>query len=338
MNNFVQMLLFMSETGNRVRHIDTMRGIGILCVVMGHSIGIMGRSINPVILSFHMPLFFFVTGLLYGYRSPDSLEGESVPKHLWKKCRSLLVPLALLWCLLQLKSVCFQLLNCHGVLKPDWLDFGGGWFLIAMFAMDLVLFLTLKISRRSKFCAAGLLAVSVAGFLLCPDLGIKYVRQTLAALIFATMGFLVKPLLDKYEKCCGGIHGIGMMLLPLAAFLAMQNRPVGMYVNEYGNCFLFLVTAFVGIFSVYDISLLVQKSALLNFFGVNSIIVYITHFFVLDLVELLDNCSGLFCLDSLPGGYVLKFLCVLIVEVPVILFVRRCCPQLFGLRPSSSRR
>ena len=46
----------------RISWIDTTRGIAILLVVFGHCMGYIDNPINKVILSFHMPLFFFLSG------------------------------------------------------------------------------------------------------------------------------------------------------------------------------------------------------------------------------------------------------------------------------------
>lgn len=47
----------------RLTHVDTMKAIGIVLVVIGHSPGL-SPFLKNVIYSFHMPLFFFVSGLL----------------------------------------------------------------------------------------------------------------------------------------------------------------------------------------------------------------------------------------------------------------------------------
>lgn len=49
----------------RVGYIDVMRGLGIFFVAFGHSIGVLNHPINRAILSFHMPLFFFISGMLF---------------------------------------------------------------------------------------------------------------------------------------------------------------------------------------------------------------------------------------------------------------------------------
>jgi fucose 4-O-acetylase-like acetyltransferase len=48
----------------RDKTLDVLRGMGILLVVLGHSIQNEYVVLNTVILSFHMPLFFFCSGCL----------------------------------------------------------------------------------------------------------------------------------------------------------------------------------------------------------------------------------------------------------------------------------
>jgi len=52
-----------SEKNKRIEWIDVARGIGIVLVVLGHT-GI-NANIGKWIFSFHMPLFFFISGLVF---------------------------------------------------------------------------------------------------------------------------------------------------------------------------------------------------------------------------------------------------------------------------------
>lgn len=48
----------------RDAQIDVARGIAILLVLLGHSSYTLDDPINKIILAFHMPLFFFLSGLV----------------------------------------------------------------------------------------------------------------------------------------------------------------------------------------------------------------------------------------------------------------------------------
>src|SRR5579871_3688954 len=73
-----------SQSAYRVRWIDIARGIGIILVLYGHLF--VSDKNNYLIFAFHMPLFFFISGLVF---KPTS-------KSLWeiikKYFRQLLIP------------------------------------------------------------------------------------------------------------------------------------------------------------------------------------------------------------------------------------------------------
>ena len=50
----------------RIEYIDIARGIGILLVVMGHNdFSLISPFLFKLIYSFHMPLFFFMSGIFF---------------------------------------------------------------------------------------------------------------------------------------------------------------------------------------------------------------------------------------------------------------------------------
>ena len=58
------------SNNKRYHYIDVAKGIGILLVVFQHclgggELGVFLPSIQKAIASFHMPLFFFISGFLY---------------------------------------------------------------------------------------------------------------------------------------------------------------------------------------------------------------------------------------------------------------------------------
>ncbi len=70
----------------RILWIDVARGIAILLVVLGHCIGDLNDPGNRFILAFHMPLFFFISGMC--------ISEKVIPlkEYLMKKIRTLLMP------------------------------------------------------------------------------------------------------------------------------------------------------------------------------------------------------------------------------------------------------
>lgn len=52
----------------RVDYLDTAKGIAIILVAVGHCLVSSSNPVNRLILSFHMPLFFIVSGILWEIR------------------------------------------------------------------------------------------------------------------------------------------------------------------------------------------------------------------------------------------------------------------------------
>ena len=86
----------------RLHYIDSIKGLAIFLVVMGHVLAWLFADYNvaleadkpmflwKVIYAFHMPLFIFVSGFLFGFSKFDTLKGYVVK--MYKKTKMLLVP------------------------------------------------------------------------------------------------------------------------------------------------------------------------------------------------------------------------------------------------------
>ncbi|MFP5418016.1 MAG: acyltransferase family protein [Gammaproteobacteria bacterium] len=66
----------------RLTHVDTMKAIGIVLVVVGHAPGL-DATLKQVIYAFHMPLFFFISGLLLS-ESKLFMPGRAYFFSVWK--------------------------------------------------------------------------------------------------------------------------------------------------------------------------------------------------------------------------------------------------------------
>lgn len=131
----------MEMNTNRLRYIDFAKGVAILLVVMGHIVqyNLKGDSANKIfnfIYSFHMPLFFFLSGYVAALRY-EGVCFERVLTFIKKKFISLLVPfltwgflLNLLLCRFPISESLLQL-NLL-VTHPD----RGPWFLFTLFIIQ----------------------------------------------------------------------------------------------------------------------------------------------------------------------------------------------------------
>lgn len=78
----------MNETTSktkRLQYVDIARGIAMICIILGH---LGNPAINRVVFTFHVPIFFFITGYFTSTK-------RSLPKFTKNKIRTLLVPYAI---------------------------------------------------------------------------------------------------------------------------------------------------------------------------------------------------------------------------------------------------
>ena len=73
---------------NRIGYLDAAKGIAIICIVIGHSYSYHvgnGGFIIPYLYSFHVPIFFVISGILYARRSQVHIS-------VLKKIKELILP------------------------------------------------------------------------------------------------------------------------------------------------------------------------------------------------------------------------------------------------------
>ena len=78
----------MNETTSktkRLQYVDIARGIAMICIILGH---LGNPAINRVVFTFHVPIFFFITGYFTSTK-------RSLPEFTKNKIRTLLVPYAI---------------------------------------------------------------------------------------------------------------------------------------------------------------------------------------------------------------------------------------------------
>ena len=131
----------------RLRYIDIAKGMAILCMVLGHTYSMQEKPFIFIwIYSFHMPLFFITSGILYRIKRSGEQKYSSL---IQKKTKTLLIPY-LIWNTIY--QIFISILNFRGG-KNIWLTnlqhiiyFNGSamWFLPVMFIASLIFLVTIK--------------------------------------------------------------------------------------------------------------------------------------------------------------------------------------------------
>lgn len=146
----------------RIEYIDALRGFGIVLMIAGH-VGL-GQIFDIYIHSFHMPLFFFISGFLFN----ESNKEIGIKKYTFKKAKSLIVPYLVFGIIdfiilyivsrkLSFNNIIITFLSSNHNNFPI---SGALWFLFCLYIVDIIFFLLRnKLSDSKLACVIAITAV-----------------------------------------------------------------------------------------------------------------------------------------------------------------------------------
>ncbi len=136
----------------RVQYIDIAKGIGIVLVVMGHNdLALISPFAHKLIYSFHMPLFFFMSGMFFKPNVPFW-------SFLGSRFNRVLKPFVAILLLIYFASISFSkvslVMATRRLLKAmyangHYLDWVQLWFLPHLFAVSLFAFIFCKVMKQT---------------------------------------------------------------------------------------------------------------------------------------------------------------------------------------------
>lgn len=275
----------MQQDKNHYPHIDVAKGIGILLVVFGHNwlvVDDKGELFN-IIFSFHMPLFFFLSGLFLK-------ESVSLKKLTLSKIDSLLKPYLTTTIAISLAYVILKNLSpideIKNILYANGVDllWTPLWFLPSLFASFIVAWLCLKLLSRLHFMMQHItIAVLFLGNIII--LSNLAVLPFSIDMIFITSGFLLLGYFAKSYILNFNAHK-GIALLALAIFMTCHtlfNVTIDLNYRLYDDVIISTLQAVTGIYLIIWIShyISANKTALkiLSFLGANSLMIMIFHYY-----------------------------------------------------------
>lgn len=278
-----------STQTRRVEYIDVAKGIGIVCMLIGHHIQD-AELLVEWIYSFHMPLFFFLTGYLYESRERKT---QAFGVLLRKQAQRLLYPYATFSTLMLLWKFTFHIVcgvpyvageEPFGIMVRNALTTYGIhalWFLPAMFWASTIYRIISQRERPSWVLPAASISAAVILSKLTnmpmvqesPFLQIiNYVTRSILGLSFICLG-------AWYAKCALRESYVILIALCASVIFGLWNADagVGMAGSCIGNPLLYYLSALGGSVFVLCLSKMLGGSArLLRFLGQNSLIVMAT--------------------------------------------------------------
>ncbi len=325
-------------TTARISWLDMAKGYGTLLVIMGH-LGVGG--LNTWIYSFHIPLFFFLSGYVFSLK----YEWKTFIK---KKCKSIIipyfclgVPMVLFELFLQFCRGTFTVTKGKDLFKELFFQqrFWAIWFLACLFFINILFFFVVKLCKKEWQIALVSVALCFIGLFYYHNGGTAFywnMDVCMTAIPFFALGYLYKmhaSSIDDWLKkkrnsialffACGMINVITWRLSIGANGLGLE-----MFKSNYGNPVFTYISAFAGIFCVVIFSKWFTCSPVL-YIGENSMIYYAWHQTI--MIPVMSKCmsiiGGAGLLESgTVGTFVYKALMMLgIVAVLTIcnVFIRK---------------
>ena len=293
----------MSES-KRLDYLDVAKGIGILLVVIGHLQGKDIFALSPYILpvctwifSFHMPLFFIISGMLIHYKKDLEKDMKVLVK---KRFRGIMIPYycfsicyisVVLYALIVERSIMpgtllvnlWYVLSTYGMSVLWFLPslFLGEWIFIAIFhnrnhkiSVMILLILTLLASLG----AWGLQQFTYDIPLLerLHELAIVILRPILVA-AFIAIGYYAFFLFKESDKFNLKEFLLALLLLLLGIFFVNKNGGVDFRSLVQKNLFFYYLCALSNSFGIILLCKNCKPSKLLKYYGVNSLIIMAVH-------------------------------------------------------------
>ena len=269
----------------RIAYIDIAKGAAMLLVIIGHC-NYAPMELMGFIYSFHMPLFFALSGFTF---RPEKYK--SVKAVIADKLRTLVVPyLYLSW------GLCFVFLERmqpSGLLLRQFAGIAVGyrltdyffslWFLQVLFLAEPLLYLVLRLTRRHEgWRLPAAAAVFAAGAFVLPRVRGTYWSADLVpiALSFLIIGYLLRQAADRHARVLDSLWMLALAWGMNAAFGYMNYAQVGrsdLYYCKLGNPLCFFLAACGGVVGALALSRRIGRCRPLAFIGKNSLVYYAFH-------------------------------------------------------------
>lgn len=334
----------------RFTHVDTMKALGIVLVVVGHAPGL-HAGLKHAIYSFHMPLFFFISGLLLS-ENKLLLPGRAYFSSLWK---ALGVPYLFFFFLSYLYWLPTHDLSASAATHAGvrWWEpllgvvIGNGdalyvnvvlWFFTCLITTALIFYWL-----RKAFSATFLLvALNVLALLFALAYDPAWPRlpwgldNAVVAIAFYSSGHFFRRFHQaiRDNTTTPSASAVVLLLLAGVAVVAQANGEVDLNTLHFGQYpALFFVGAYLGILALFYLSSSLPALAIFQWLSRNTLIIFPTHLLMFSvftgIAVLVFGLPRDF--KTVSAVWTIAFPAMaLLLSYPVALVAQRLFPIIFG--------
>lgn len=290
-----------TSENKRITEIDIAKGIGILLVVFAHV-----NYTSPLleyIYSFHMPLFFVLSGFVFNPKRYSSFSD-----FLKRRVKNLICPYilfafmsVLIECVIiiygngfsvdTLKTLCDGMINI--LVSRGSADFFNAplWFVLCLFTIEIIYFFISKL-RVNLIVTISMILIVLGWFLESEYFNLfdnKSLPWSIDSALFALGFYALGNLLSHKSKLCTYLFSDGknksliiicivVICIAVGFPLALANGKVSLGSKILNNGFIFYATGIIGTLLVVSVSVLLKKSRFLTWCGQNSFYIMAVHY------------------------------------------------------------
>ena len=331
----------------KYRYIDYFKALAMILVVLGH-INFANEEIKAWIYAFHMPAFFFASGMVINPKK--TLNIKEGAKYAWKKIQSLVFPYflwGLIYSSLELKNIFNIFYGSHYSLSVAG-SLTSLWFLPVLFVATVfsILFSVVLKVHFNFIIKIILIMIALVAAYLMPTIERGYpwgINVAFAAFVFLLLGNILHPVIIKLYNAVldkkftiiltvsiSCVAFIGTLLyklnIPDRGYIMMANA-------DYGNFPVFVVVASFGTVFLLTLSLLMDiviKKAkidrIFSFIGCNTLVIFAVQ------KPIIKVFSKLFSIINIYNPIALIMTCIgtIIISCIMALFFNKYVPVLTG--------
>lgn len=282
----------------RITYLDMAKGIGIILVVIGHYPKT-GDQAMKWITSFHMPLFFIVSGMLIYYKNEIQQDFKTT---VIKKAKSIMIPYLSFSILYMAINVLYYFydktampLEHIGLIGYRTITLYGHsvlWFLPALFLSEII-FIEIRRKMNHKNTISIVLIMGAVGVLgkiavLSDKWGLNEIIKDVITVILRLgipivllmIGYYIMSFMKNSEKTNWKEVLIGIFALGINIAIAFYNGVVDINFMVFNNPLLFILGAVTGTMAVVLLCKNIKIGKLdkgFIYLGKNSLIIMATH-------------------------------------------------------------
>lgn len=311
----------------RLNYLDIAKGIGILLVLIGHVYRTSDSSVIRYFYSFHVGMFYIISGILFDMTKPYEKQFSRV---LWNKVCGLIIPYAffellydVVFCLCGNPSDFFWVLRQGVTLQHDYAT----WFLPILFFSEIIL-ISFKKYIKKDFVISMIVAVLFFVSLLS---GISYQQDSSLWPLFPVLrtfiaiGFMwFGKLISRYHREIIEKKTSLLLFGVLSIMSSFFNARVSWLWTFYGSPVLFIISTLAGCLFVLCVSYNIKHSQILEYLGKNTVVILGTHQSILMLLR--------YVFGQEPRAFtdVIYMITTILIQFPLIYLFDKFIPFFIG--------